>query len=152
MFIARDFRRARRFRCTMAADIAIHAPCHPQQQQPTRQRQPHDPQQPCNGQRKGNAQHQCRDNADGNHLLALGWGKPCSQGANHDGIVSGKHHVDHQHLQERRKGSRTGDVAKVTGNGFPDAGNSTETFGNDRRASTKHYEFFHRSIPHRVHN
>ena len=49
---------------------------------------------------KSDAQHQRREDADQDDLLALLGGQARGQRADDDRIVAGQHEVDHQHLEE----------------------------------------------------
>src|SRR3546814_4223492 len=78
------------------AQLAPHLPRDPDQQQATDEDQPDDLHELGDDEREGDAQHQRREDADQDHLLALRRGQARRQRADDDGIVAGQHDVDHR--------------------------------------------------------
>ncbi len=132
MFVALDLGRA--VRLVGVAQLAPHFPGHPDQQQPADEDQSDDLHQLGHDEREGDAQHQRREHADQDHLLALFGGQARGERAHDDRIVPGEHQVDHQHLKEGGKGRGFGDVREILDDRVPDSRRTTETARHGRRA------------------
>ena len=102
------------------AQIAVHLPGHPEQEDAAGEDQADDLHQLGDHEGKDDPQHQSGDDADQDDALALRRRQARGERADDDRIVAGQHDVDHQHLAERGQSGRIAQIAEIVNDRVPE--------------------------------